>query len=154
MEEVLAGSFLQQLPARLIGDKAFDSDALDEKIAREWHRDDRAAPGADVNATPRMHARCAASADDGRWNACLGGCTTSADSSPDGNATSRTSSDSSISPACVSQRESDNRLLSLRRIRHIGKSVPNIGHFCQSFGSLPSASMVLTGGLPFGFATF
>ena len=33
MEEVLAGSFLDELPARLIGDKANDSDALDKKLA-------------------------------------------------------------------------------------------------------------------------
>jgi len=29
VEEVLAGSFLEELPARVIGDKAYDSDALD-----------------------------------------------------------------------------------------------------------------------------
>lgn len=33
MEEVLAGSFLDELPARLVGDKAYDSDALDQKLA-------------------------------------------------------------------------------------------------------------------------
>jgi transposase len=33
VEEVLAGSFLDELPARLIGDKAYDSDALDKKLA-------------------------------------------------------------------------------------------------------------------------
>jgi transposase len=33
VEEVLAGSFLDELPARLIGDKAHDSDALDKKLA-------------------------------------------------------------------------------------------------------------------------
>ena len=36
MEDVLAGSFLDQLPARLIGDKAYDSDPLDEKLASEY----------------------------------------------------------------------------------------------------------------------
>ncbi len=36
MEEVLAGSFLDELPARLIGDKAYDSDPLDEKLATEY----------------------------------------------------------------------------------------------------------------------
>ena len=35
MEAVLAGCFLDQLPARLIGDKAYDSDALDEQM-REY----------------------------------------------------------------------------------------------------------------------
>jgi transposase len=34
-EEVLAGSFLDELPARLIGDKANDSDRLDERLEAE-----------------------------------------------------------------------------------------------------------------------
>ena len=36
VEEVLAGSFLDELPARLIGDKAYDSDPLDNKLADEY----------------------------------------------------------------------------------------------------------------------
>lgn len=36
IEEVLAGSFLDQLPARLIGDKAYDSDRLDQKLQTEY----------------------------------------------------------------------------------------------------------------------
>lgn len=36
MEQVLAGSFLEDLPARLIGDKAYDSDKLDERLAEEY----------------------------------------------------------------------------------------------------------------------
>lgn len=36
MEQVLAGSFLDQLPERLVGDKAYDSDKLDEKLAQEY----------------------------------------------------------------------------------------------------------------------
>jgi Transposase DDE domain len=36
VEEVLAASFLDELPARLIGDKAYDSDALDQKLAQEY----------------------------------------------------------------------------------------------------------------------
>lgn len=36
VEAVLAGSFLDELPARLIGDKAYDSDPLDEKLAAEY----------------------------------------------------------------------------------------------------------------------
>jgi transposase len=36
VEEALAGSFLDELPARLIGDKAYDSDALDNKLADEY----------------------------------------------------------------------------------------------------------------------
>jgi transposase len=36
VEQVLAGSFLDQLPERLVGDKAYDSDKLDEKLAQEY----------------------------------------------------------------------------------------------------------------------
>ena len=36
VEEVLAGSFLDELPARLIGDKAYDSDGLDRKLEGEY----------------------------------------------------------------------------------------------------------------------
>ena len=39
LDETLAGSFLDELPARLIGDKAYDSDALDERLQREWDID-------------------------------------------------------------------------------------------------------------------
>src|SRR5450755_1397369 len=47
-----------------------------------------------------MDARCDATRNVGKWSGCSPGCTTSADSSPDGNITSRTSSASSTSPAC------------------------------------------------------
>ena len=36
VEEVLAGSFLDELPARLIGDKAYDSDSLDTTLKTEY----------------------------------------------------------------------------------------------------------------------
>ena len=36
MEDVLAGSFLDELPARLIGDKAYDSDPLDTELTEEY----------------------------------------------------------------------------------------------------------------------
>ena len=36
VEEVLAGSFLDELPSRLIGDKAYDSDALDRTLADQY----------------------------------------------------------------------------------------------------------------------
>ncbi len=39
MEEVLCGSFLNQLPARLIGDKAYDSDRLDQRLQSEYDID-------------------------------------------------------------------------------------------------------------------
>ncbi len=48
VEEVLAGSFLDELPARLVGDRAYDSDPLDRKLKEEYdieliapHRDGR-----------------------------------------------------------------------------------------------------------------
>lgn len=36
MEAVLAGCFLDELPARLIGDKAYDADALDRTLDEEY----------------------------------------------------------------------------------------------------------------------
>ena len=36
MEGVLAGCFLDQLPERMIGDKAYDSDPLDKQLADEY----------------------------------------------------------------------------------------------------------------------
>jgi len=36
VEQVLVGSFLDELPARLIGDKAYDSDPLDQKLAEDY----------------------------------------------------------------------------------------------------------------------
>ncbi|WP_202901706.1 IS5 family transposase [Bryobacter aggregatus] len=36
VEDVLAGSFLDEMPRRLIGDKTYDSDKLDEKLAEEY----------------------------------------------------------------------------------------------------------------------
>jgi len=36
VESVLAGSFLDQLPVRLIGDKAYDSDILDAQLRKEY----------------------------------------------------------------------------------------------------------------------
>lgn len=36
VEEVLSQSFLDQLPARLIGDRAYDSDRLDQRLKREY----------------------------------------------------------------------------------------------------------------------
>jgi hypothetical protein len=36
VEEVLAGSFLEELPARLIGDRAYDSNPLDQRLKAEY----------------------------------------------------------------------------------------------------------------------
>ena len=37
METALAGSFLDQLPQRLVGDKAYDSDRLDARLREAYH---------------------------------------------------------------------------------------------------------------------
>src|SRR5207248_1411587 len=88
VEEVLAGSFLDELPARLIGDKAYDSDALDHKLADEYGIE-MIGPTVAAGARPRTGANCAATNGAGKWNGCLYGCTTSAGLSPDGNTTSK-----------------------------------------------------------------
>ena len=36
VDETLAGSFLDELPERLIGDKAYDSDPLDQQVEEEY----------------------------------------------------------------------------------------------------------------------
>jgi transposase len=36
VEGALEGRFTKKLPRRLIGDKAYDSDGLDEKLLRKW----------------------------------------------------------------------------------------------------------------------
>lgn len=36
VEETLAGSFFDELPARLIGDRAYDSDLLDKRLQRDY----------------------------------------------------------------------------------------------------------------------
>jgi transposase len=36
VNQTLAGSFLDELPARLIGDKAYDADRLDEQLQRDY----------------------------------------------------------------------------------------------------------------------
>jgi hypothetical protein len=36
VEEVLAGSFLDEFPARLVGDKAYDSGPLDARLSEEY----------------------------------------------------------------------------------------------------------------------
>lgn len=37
VEDTLAGSFLDELPARLIGDKAYDSDPLDQHLEKAYN---------------------------------------------------------------------------------------------------------------------
>ena len=36
VEDTLVRSFINELPERLIGDKAYDSDPLDAKLEEEW----------------------------------------------------------------------------------------------------------------------
>lgn len=64
VEEVLGHSFLDQLPARLIGDKAYDSDGLDRELKEKYdieliapHRRDRKVPTQDGRALRRYRRR-------------------------------------------------------------------------------------------------
>jgi hypothetical protein len=89
VEQVFAGSFLDELPARLLGDKAYDSDQLDEKLAEEYGRTDRAESTTawqDPGRSP------AASLPPTLESGSSLGCTTSAGWSHDGSTTLRTSS--------------------------------------------------------------
>lgn len=89
--EVLAGCFLDELPARLVGDKAYDSGSARYETGRGVrNRVDRAQPAAQAQ-NPRPGQGCAATEDGGRWRDSSPGSTTSAASSPDGNTTSRIS---------------------------------------------------------------
>jgi hypothetical protein len=97
VEEVLAGSFLDELPARLIGDKAYDPDRLDRQLEQEY--------GIELIAPNRRRRRTTQGARQlrrykkaGRWSGYSPGCTISA-WSPAGNIASKTSSGSSILPA-------------------------------------------------------
>ena len=36
VEQTLEGSFVNEVPARIIGDKAYDSDGLDERLREDW----------------------------------------------------------------------------------------------------------------------
>lgn len=64
VEEALGHSFLDELPARLIGDKAYDSDRLDEQMQRQYgiemispHRNDRQQPTQDGRPLRRYRRR-------------------------------------------------------------------------------------------------
>jgi hypothetical protein len=91
VEAVLAGCFLDELPERLIGDKAYDSDGLDTTLAEEYGIEmispNRANRGKTQDGRPlRRYKR--------RWKVerNLPGCRTTVVSSYDGNSTSKTSS--------------------------------------------------------------
>jgi transposase len=64
VEEALAGSFLDELPARLVGDRAYDSDPLDRKLEEEYgieliapHRGRRRTPTQDGRRLRRYRKR-------------------------------------------------------------------------------------------------
>ena len=64
VEEALGNSFLDELPARLIGDKAYDSDPLDRQMEEEYgiemiapHRRDRRHPTQDGRPLRRYRRR-------------------------------------------------------------------------------------------------
>lgn len=64
VEEALGNSFLDELPARLIGDKAYDSDSLDRNMQEQYgiemiapHRCDRAHPTQDGRPLRRYRRR-------------------------------------------------------------------------------------------------
>jgi predicted phage terminase large subunit-like protein len=98
--DFLAGCFLDQLPERLIGDKAYDSDALDQTLAEEYgvamispNRRNRKQKTQDGRPLRRYRRRW-------KVDGFSPGCTTSDDSSHDGNTKSKTSSASRNSAAC------------------------------------------------------
>ena len=99
VEAVLAGCFLDELPARLISDKAYDSDALDTQMNE--YGVERISPNRSKRKTQEA-VPCAAIAADGKLSGSLHGCRTIADSSPGGKCTSTTSSASYTSLACSS----------------------------------------------------
>jgi len=64
VEEAIGHSFLDELPARLIGDKAYDSDRLDEQMREQYgievispHRSDRQQPTQDGRPLRRYRRR-------------------------------------------------------------------------------------------------
>ena len=99
VEDVLAGSFLDEFLARLIGDKAYDSDPLDEKLATEYGIELITPNERDRKRPARMDANCAVVVKAGKWSGSSPGCTTFAALSLAGNTPLKTSSASSTSPA-------------------------------------------------------
>ncbi len=85
--------FLSQLPDRIIGDRAYDSDPLDRELA---------ARGIERDQKPRTIDHLGAIANDGRSNGSLPGFRTIAVSLPDGSITFKTSSEWFNSAVCSS----------------------------------------------------
>jgi hypothetical protein len=98
VEETLAGSFLDVLPARLIGDRAYDSDPLDRRLERDYSIE-LIRPIGRTAARPRTGASCDATSDVGASSGYLPGCNGSGDWSRATNITSRTFSAWSASAA-------------------------------------------------------
>ena len=78
VEEALAGNFLDVLPARLIDDRAYDSDPLERRLERDYgieliRRTGRTA------IRPKTGASCDDTSDVGVSNGCLPGCSGSGD---------------------------------------------------------------------------
>ena len=98
VEETLAGSFLDVLPARLIGDRAYDSDPLDRRLERDYSIE-LIRPTGRTAIRPKTGASCDDTSDVGVSNGCLPGCSGSGDSSRATNITSKTFSAWSASAA-------------------------------------------------------
>lgn len=74
VEETLGQSFLDELPERLIGDAAYDSDPLDAYLLKTCDIELIALTKAIASGPPRIVARFAATADAGAWSDSLPGC--------------------------------------------------------------------------------
>jgi len=94
----LEARFLTDLPTRLIGDRGYDSDALDERLMTQYSIEMIAAHRR-VDGPRRMAVRSVARADAGRSNGSSRGSTTRLVSSRAGNVMSPTSWTCRISPA-------------------------------------------------------
>jgi hypothetical protein len=75
VEDILEKRFTKEMPERLIGDKAYDSDPLDERLQQQGiqliapHKSNRKKP-------VTQDGRAGDTSDVGKWNACLPGCKT------------------------------------------------------------------------------
>ena len=78
VEETLAGSFLDVLPARLIGDRAYDSDPLHRRLERDYSIE-LIAPNRENRSQTKSVASCDHTSGVGVSNGCLPGCSGSGD---------------------------------------------------------------------------
>jgi len=99
VEAALAGYFLDELPERLIGDKAYGSDTLDEHLPEEYGFK-MISPNRSNRKQKTQDAPCAATSADERSNGSLRGCKTTAGWSRDGSTASKTNSALFNSHAC------------------------------------------------------